>query len=598
MQFQFPAYSQTKIERSFIYSQAELSQVVELTSNFEVILTVKKKIRVFNQDGLDHAYIGIFHDEFTSIEKFRGEITDPKTGKRIDRLKKKDLTDVSRISNMSIYEDSRISYYELKTGRFPIEVEWEYTTKTDGNVGLPIWRPAPNDHQRVSSSYFKIIYPNHLGLRYKAENIGESPKITHKVGITQLEWELKDHFVLEEPDEEDEIMIKFAPNHFSMEGYSSNMETWKGFGQWIQKLNKGKSVLPEKAKTKVAELIAGREKEVEKIRVLYQYLQDNYRYVSIQLGIGGLMPMSATEVFAMKYGDCKGLSMFMKALLQEAGIPSNYTLVKAGEDAGEVEADFSSNQFNHVILQVPLEKDTVWLECTSKTLPAGFLGDFTMGRNVLVINEEGGALQSTPKYNSTEFNQITINSQFSLLENGNAKVLQTKTMTGLAAQPYVNRYFWQDREDFEKFIYHDLGYSGAHIEKYDLKIDKMKNVPIAEFEHETFLQQFYQSTRKRIIITPKFHKVNSRDIRNHFLHWEEKLNILNLEGMEIESAAPDLSLSEELFEYERVLLFEASELKIGRTVNLHFSEETEEEDIDQVLKKIEKLDSQPIFLKK
>jgi len=87
----------------------------------------------------------------------------------------------------------------------------------------------------------------------------------------------------------------------------------------------------------------------------------------------------------------------MVALLKEANIKANYVLIAAGDDQPDMLTDFPSPYFNHATVCVPMDKDSIWLECTSQTLPAGYIGSFTGNRHALLINELGGQIVTTKK---------------------------------------------------------------------------------------------------------------------------------------------------------------------------------------------------------
>jgi hypothetical protein len=96
----------------------------------------------------------------------------------------------------------------------------------------------------------------------------------------------------------------------------------------------------------------------------------------------------------------------MYSLLKEANIRSHYALIKSGRGDHFLMEDFPSNQFDHVVLCVPLAKDTMWLECTSQTDPAGYMGEFTGNRKALLVDEDGGTLVATPRYGLSENLQL------------------------------------------------------------------------------------------------------------------------------------------------------------------------------------------------
>lgn len=83
------------------------------------------------------------------------------------------------------------------------------------------------------------------------------------------------------------------------------MDSWQNFGKFIVSLYAGKDVLPEAVKAKVLDLTQGLKSDPEKVAALYKYMQQNSRYISIQLGMGGWQPLDATYVAEKNTGIVK-----------------------------------------------------------------------------------------------------------------------------------------------------------------------------------------------------------------------------------------------------------------------------------------------------
>src|SRR5213076_654770 len=118
-------------------------------------------------------------------------------------------------------------------------------------------------------------------------------------------------------------------DQFSFYGSQGNLSSWKSLGEWLNGLYNGQDELPEERKAFQANLVKDAPGDREKVRLIYKYMQENFRYVSIQLGIGGLKPFPATFTDQKKYGDCKGLSNYMKASLKAVGIKSYVAIINS-----------------------------------------------------------------------------------------------------------------------------------------------------------------------------------------------------------------------------------------------------------------------------
>lgn len=367
---------------------------------------VRQAFTILNEKSRDLGQVVIGYDKMHQLTELRGWLLDAE-GRKIRELKKTDTKDYSAIADYSLYEDSRVRVAELYHEIYPYTVVYEYEIIFQGVINWPSWYPY-SSRCPVERSSFEVNAPATMPLRYHLRDVTPAPQIQQAGERKILRWEaaLLPKWEREPYGSQWPPVILTAPSAFEIAGYAGDMSSWKAFGSWFYQLYSSRTELPLPAQEEVQRLCAAVATPREKVRALYEYLQSKTRYVSVQLGIGGWQPFPASYVYERGYGDCKALTNYMLTLLQTAKIEAYPALVRSGDDVPDVIAEFSSNQFNHVILLVPLAKDTLWLECTSQTSPLGHLGAANEDRNVLVVTPNGGKLLRTPSSPAANNQQI------------------------------------------------------------------------------------------------------------------------------------------------------------------------------------------------
>lgn len=384
---------------------------LEIINTGETVLYKKYAVTILNENGDEHAAFYEWYDKLRSIRSIEGNLYDM-LGNQLKKVKNKDIQDLTGSNGMDV-DDDRVKVHNFYYKVYPYTVEYEVEIKFNHSFYFPDWMPQRSGNIAVEKSSCTVITPSDYILRYKSENYKGEPTITTGKGKKILQWEVKNLVAISRPYaapnwREIATSVAFAPTQFKIGEYKGDMSNWKEFGKFMYVLKQDRDQLPDDVQQKVKQLTGNVKDDRDKIKVLYEFMQRNTRYISIQLGIGGWQPFEAGFVAKKGYGDCKALSNYMYSLLKAAGIKSYYTLVNSGTDIRnrQMITDFPSNQFNHVILCVPLQKDTMWLECTSQTLAAGYMGDHTGNRNALLIAEEGGIVVATPRYGLEENLQI------------------------------------------------------------------------------------------------------------------------------------------------------------------------------------------------
>ncbi len=381
--------------------------VVEINEIDEIIYRNLSVVTILNKDAISYSIPKIFYEKGDVISNIKVTVFDEK-GAKLKSYSKSDFTDMAANSQGTFYSDSRAMILRYTPSSFPYTVEFSYDQKDHNTVFIPDFIPFNAYNISLEKSSFKIINKSGINLRSK---IYESP---YKYAVAEItdngnEKTYSYHNVPAIDNAElvpnpQKILpkVSFSLDQFSLVGKKGNITSWKDFGLWYHtNLLSPVSVSTPQIKTEIAALNLSGSTE-DKVRKIYQYMQGKTRYIFVALGIGGWQPMMPDEVQKKGYGDCKGLTNYMKTLLDEAGIPSYYAIVNSNSSPVSFDVDFPKMAGNHVILVIPTDKGNIWLENTSQDIAYNHLSYNTTDRNVLAVKSTGIDIMETPSYTAQQ----------------------------------------------------------------------------------------------------------------------------------------------------------------------------------------------------
>jgi Domain of Unknown Function with PDB structure (DUF3857)/Transglutaminase-like superfamily len=488
------------------YNEVFVKQSLDkLSTHVHFVATILKK------EGEEHAQCVAMYDKLTKVSGLKGKLYNG-AGDVVKKLKSDDIRDIALNSDGTFVDDNRAKVGTFSYGQFPYTVEFDYDIEhTGGTLGTDRWFVQSSEDLAIENAAYEIRVPAGEPLKYKAYNIENAkPEMFKQTEKGQLydiyRWNMSNQKPRKSASytNASEALspgIVVTTENFKYAGHDGSLSSWKEFGKFIYKLNEGRDQLPDAFKIELKTLVKDCPTPLSKVEKIYDYLQKNTRYVGIQLGVGGYQPFLASDVCLKKYGDCKGLSNFMFSMLKEVGIPSIYTLAWAGDSKPfPIDENFVSNSFNHALLCVPLEKDTVWLECTSQKAAAGYCGSFTGDRNVLLITPEGGKVVHTPQYKEKE-NLENRKALLKLDAEGNV-VTEVETQYVGLKQELANELATHNNDkDVKDYYYRRLQLPNFEIKNIKFTIDKNR-LPAVTEKMSLTINRYASKSGKRLFIQP------------------------------------------------------------------------------------------------
>ena len=449
------------------------------TSPTNVVERHHRQITILRQSAARKGFFTCVVDRNSALKSFAGTVRDAH-GKVIRKLKRSEL----KYSEYSSGLADDAGYYTLEilapTVPYTVDVEYEIACN-DGILAFAPFLPVASTATSLEKATYPLSVPAGTPLGYKCCRTGEPEKRTEK-GCDIYRWQLEQLPAVEAeemmPGLIDLLPMVFAvPYDFRYGQTQGSMRDWQSFGAWQRKLLEGRDALPDALRREVHTLTDTLATPREKVRALYDYLGATTRYVSIQLGIGGLQPMPAAEVFRTKFGDCKALANYLRALLAECGIDSDYAIIHL--DRPRMFRDFASaNQANHAILRVPLAADTLWLECTNPDVPFGYVHRSIAGHDAVIAHDGTAEVVTLPSY-ADSLNYECQWADVQLADNGDAR-LNLRKISRARQYEWMSPLVKLSSEKQRDFVRENMALPLVEIDSLDF--DQRKDMPLPEIE--------------------------------------------------------------------------------------------------------------------
>jgi transglutaminase-like putative cysteine protease len=288
------------------------------------------------------------------------------------------------------YSDARVCYFSLPLVKQGSTSKVSYTrTVLDPHYLTSILFMEP---QSITDQEIKIIIPSWMKAEIKEFNFAKysiTKNVTTKGDETEYTYTMKN---LPAAIHESSApgLTYYAPHLLILNKYAETSEgkltyfnTLKDQYNWYHKLVMETGNDEKVIRERTTEVVKGLSTDQEKVKAVFQWVQDNIRYIAFEDGIAGFRPEKAQEVMRKKYGDCKGMANLTTEMLRSIGIDAR----KCWIGTRHIAYDYTTPSLavdNHMISVWMNGGKPVYLDATEKYIGFGEVAERIQGRQTLI----------------------------------------------------------------------------------------------------------------------------------------------------------------------------------------------------------------------
>ena len=223
----------------------------------------------------------------------------------------------------------------------------------------------------TSTGYLAVaptVPEGRMQLRLSWED-GQEPRILMRDGLRPFSQKNEGSLVVRGDNIPAEAPPEDAPPRYGLNRVAeySDFADWQAVSSRFQPLYDEAATIPAGSdlREEAQRIAAAHEGKLAQAEAALDLVQRQVRYVYVGLNGGNYRPASAQETWERRYGDCKGKTALLLALLNELGIESEGVLVNnSGGDDGLGERLARPAVFDHILVRATIDGRQYWLDGT------------------------------------------------------------------------------------------------------------------------------------------------------------------------------------------------------------------------------------------
>jgi transglutaminase-like putative cysteine protease len=425
-----PDYNDTKLDQEAEGGYVDL--ILDKQVSVGTLSTYyKRAYRIISESGVQNASeVSVGFDPSYSQLIFHS-INIIRSGEKINKLQLSKIKTIQQESELNryLYNGALSSVLFLEDVRKGDIVEYSYTVKGSN----PVFKGKYTDMLTTSFGvpmyylYYRIILPKGRDITIKNSLTDIKYTKAETAKETTYDWKQEKIPALHL---QDRIPGWYDPYAMVM---VSEYKDWKEVNDWALQLFPFSNKLSPALQKKVEEIKKADTSVEKRILAALRFVQDDVRYLGIEMGEGSHKPHHPDKVFTQRFGDCKDKSYLLCTMLQALGVEAKPVLISSTYRKTINDWLPAPTVFDHTTVCVRYEGRAYWFDPTI-SYQRGKLKDISYPdyQYGLIIEDSTRALTAIAPQNNKGL--IDIKEEFSIPDMfGAARLVVRTTYSGAFA---------------------------------------------------------------------------------------------------------------------------------------------------------------------